>query len=221
MTNLSRLALAALALLAAPLAAQSLKERVVADAAAVPVPAFERTVTVTQADAKEKASQVRIDRWDGRGWTLVSVGGKPPTASDQAQYAKASAAAIVPSYRRLAVVLARAVPAGSDAQGRALLRAADLPPGAVITNGKDVSERFTGEASVAAGPKPWVQQLRLTAKAPFRMMLVAKIERFTTVSDYRLDAAGQPRLARQVADITGSMLGQSGTQHVETVLTYR
>lgn len=196
------------------------RDRVLAEARSI-TPAtlsYDRTVTVTQADGKDKASQTRVDRWDGRGWTLLSLDGKPPSADDVAKHRKASAAASVPGYHQLAML--NGATATTDAQGRTVLRIATLPPGSVITSGKDVSEHFTGEAVVAPGARPYVQHLRLTARAPFRMMLVAKIERFVTVSDYRLDG-NIPRLVRQVADIRGSMMGKDGTQRVETIFTYR
>ncbi len=53
------------------------------------------------------------------------------------------------------------------------------------------------------------------------MMLVAKIETFVSVSDYRPDASGRPRLVRQVVDVDGSMLGRSGVQHTEIGYAYR
>lgn len=201
---------------------EQIRDRVVAEARALSPAAlsFDRTMTVTQADSKEKASQTRVDRWDGKVWTLLSLDGKPPSADDRAKHAKAAAAGFVPGYYRLAGMLAVAS-ASLDARGQTVLRMASLPPKSVITSGKDVTENFTGEAVVAGGTRPFVQQLRLTARAPFRMMLVAKIESFVTVSDYARGPDGTPRLVRSVADIRGSMMGKDGTQRVETIFTYR
>ena len=202
--------------------AEQLRDRVVAEARSLS-PAmlnFDRTMTVTQADAKEKASQTRVDRWDGKAWTLLSLDGKPPSADDRTKHAKAAAAGMVPGYYRLTAMLA-AASASPDARGQTVLRMASLPPKSVITSGKDVTENFTGEAMVAPGARPFVQQLRLTARAPFRMMLVAKIDSFVTVSDYARGPDGTPRLVRSVADIRGSMMGKDGTQRVETIFTYR
>lgn len=195
------------------------RDRILAEARAIAPAtlAYDRTMTVTQAGGGDKATQTRVDRWDGKTWTLLSLDGKPPSASDAAKYRKATTAANVPGYHRLAM-LAGAT-AATDAQGRTVLRLANLPPASVITNGKDVSEHFHAEAVVATGPRPFVQQLRVTARAPFRMMLVAKIESFTTVSDYRFDGS-TPRLVRQLADIRGSMMGKDGMQRIETIFTY-
>jgi hypothetical protein len=200
--------------------AEQVRDRIVAEARAISPTAFafDRTMTVTQANTVEKATQIRVDRWDGKTWALISIDGKPPSASDTAQYRKAAATAKPPGYYRL-TMLERAIPT-TDAQGRTVLRVAALPPQTVMTSGKDVTEHFGGEAVIAPGPRPYVQQLRLTAREPFRMMLVAKIESFVTVSDYRLDGA-TPRLVRQVADIRGSMMGKDGTQRIETIFTYR
>ena len=202
--------------------AELVRDRVVAEARTMSSAslAYDRTMTVTQADAKEKASQTRVDRWDGKAWTLLSLDGKPPSADDRAKHAKAAAAGSVPGYYRLAAMLA-AASASADAQGRTVLRMATLPPKSVVTSGKDVTENFTGEAVVAVSARPFVQQLRLTARAPFRMMLVAKIDSFVTVADYARGPDGTPRLVRQVADIRGSMMGSDGTQRVETIFTYR
>ena len=214
------LAAAILCLAASPV--ETVRDRVVAEARTLSPAtlAFERTITVTQADAKDKASQTRVDRWDGKTWTLVSLDGKPASADDRAKHAKAATAGAVPGYYRLATMLAAST-ATTDAQGRTMLRAATLPPKSVFTSGKDVTQNFGAEAIVAGGARPYVQQLRLTARAPFRMMMVAKIESFVTVSDYARDANGTPRLIRQVADIRGSMMGKGGNQHVETNFTYR
>lgn len=213
-------ALATACLAASP--AETVRDRVVAEARALSPGslAFERMITITQADASEKASQTRVDRWDGKTWTLLTRDGKSPSADDRGKYAKAAATGIVPGYYRLAGMLAAAT-ATTDAQGRTILRAATLPPKSVFTSGKDVTEHFGADAVIAAGPRPYVQQLRLTARAPFRMMLVARIETFVTVSDYARDASGTPRLVRQVADIRGTMMGEGGTQHVVTNFTYR
>ncbi|TRW17686.1 hypothetical protein [Glacieibacterium frigidum] len=200
--------------------AEQVRDRVLAEARAISPAAlaYDRTITVTQAGGSEKATQTRVDRWDGKAWTLVSVDGKPPSPGDVTKYRKAASAANVPGYHRLTTLAGAA--ATTDTQGRTVLRLATLPKASVITSGKDVSEHFIAEAVVAGGPRPYVQQLRLTARAPFRMMLVAKVESFVTVSDYRLDG-NTPRLVRQVADIRGSMMGKDGTQRVETIFTYR
>lgn len=212
--------LIAAALLSTASAPEQVRDRVLAEARAITPAtlAYDRTVNFTQAGGGEKATQTRVDRWDGRGWTLLSLDGKPPSADDVAKHRKAATAAPVPGYHRLTML--NGATATTDAQGRTVLRLATLPRGSVTTSGKDVSEHFTAEAIVAAGPRPYVQQLRSTARAPFRVMLVAKIESFVTVSDYRLDG-NTPRLVKQVAEIRGSMMGKAGTQRVETIFTYR
>ena len=212
----------ALSMLAAAPADTGLRDRIVADAAAVPPAAlaFDRTTRVMQTGGSETASQTRVDRWDGKSWTVVSVDGKVPAADDVAKSVKTLIKMPVPGYYRLAALLAKAVP-GADSGGRIVLRAATLPAGSVFTSGKDVSEHFTAAAVVAPGARPYVEHLRLASREPFRMMLVASIESLVAVSDYRLDAAGRPRLVSQVTDVDGSILGRSGVQHSEVTFSYR
>ncbi len=147
-------ALLALSVLAAAPADNALRDRIVADAATDPPPAlaFKRTTVATQAGGGEKASKTRVDRWDGKKWTVVSANGKPPSSDDIAKAAKLYAVVPVSGYYRLASLLAKAT-AATDAQGRTVLRTA-TPPGSVYTNGKDVSEHFNAEATVANGPRP-------------------------------------------------------------------
>ena len=218
---MKRLSLLALLAIAAAPADTSLRDRIVAEAAAqAPATlAFDRAAVASRSGGGETASQARVDRWDGKAWRVVSVDGKPPSASDAADAAKALAAVPVPGYYRLATLIAKAMPA-TDAKSRTVLRA-DAPPGSVFTSGKDVSENFTAEAVIGGGAKPFVEQLRLTTRAPFRLMMVAKIERMTAVSDYARDTTGRPRLLRQVTDIDGSMFGSAGKQHNEATFTYR
>ena len=211
--------LALLAVAAAP-ADTALRDRIVAEAAAqAPATlAFDRATVASRSGGGETASQARVDRWDGKAWSVVSIDGKPPSVKDAADAVKALAAMPVPGYNGLATLLAKAVPA-IDARGRAVLRA-DAPTGSVFTSGKDVSENFIAEATIGGGNRPFVEQLRMTAKAPFRLMMVAKIERMTAVSDYARDAQGRPRLLRRVTEVDGSMFGTSGRQRNEATFTY-
>ena len=212
--------LALLATAAAP-ADTALRDRIVAEARLVPptMLAFDRTTVATQTGGGEKASETRVDRWDGKSWSAVSANGKPPSTDQAAKARKAFAAYPVPGYYRLASLLASAALA-TDGRGRTVLRGA-APAGSVFTNGKDVSGHFSAEAVIAPGPRPYVEQLRLAAFEPFRLMLVAKIETFVSVSDYRPDASGHPRLVRQVVDADGAMLGRAGVQHTELSFAYR
>ena len=215
MKNLALLILTPLALAAAP-ASDAVRDRLLADAAQLgpATLAFDRTIVASQSGGGDKASETRIDRWNGKAWTLLSVNGKPPTPDDIARERKASDVP-VPGYYRLAKLFAAAATT-TDASGRTVLHAAALPPGSVSANGKDITEHFTADAIVAPGARPFIMQVRLVAREPFRMMLVAKVDSFVTVNDYRLGTHGTPELVRQTTDIDGNMLGKSGLQHNET-----
>ena len=216
MKNLALLILVPFALAAAPVP-DAARERLLADAAQLgpATLAFDRTIVASQSGGGDKASETRIDRWNGKSWTLLSVNGKPPTSDDLAHERKMTADMPVPGYYRLAKQFAAATTT-TDASGRTVLHVAKLPSGSVNANGKDITEHFTADAIVAAGPRPFITQVRLTAREPFRMMLVAKVDSFVTVNDYRLGARGTPELVRQTTDIDGNMLGKSGLQHNET-----
>jgi len=211
-------ALAVLTIAAAP-GETSLRDRLVVEAAALPpaMLAFDRTLVSTQSGTGNGTTETRLDRWDGRGWKAVSVNGKPRTPDDAAKALKVCPSNPVPGYYRLAALLAHATQA-TDTQGRTVLRGS-VPANWITSSCKDISEHFTFEAIVASGA-PYVEKVRLTTRAPFRMSLMAKIDSFVSTSDYARDVAGRPRLVRQVADVGGSILGISGVQHNEGTFNY-
>lgn len=221
MSTVRHIALAALlpALVAAAPLADPLQMRLVADAAALG-PAtlgFERSVRVTASDGTSSKVETRVDRWDGRGWTLLSIDGKPADTAAAAKDAKARAGKPVPGYYRLAAFFGIPATRTTDASGATILRLAALPPGSIDIAG-DRSDQFAAEATVdTSGPKPWVRRLHAYARAPFRIMIVGRIDRFDLVNDYALDAGGHPVLVRQVQDYAGSGPGQSGSVRTETV----
>ncbi len=217
------LALALLAL-AAPAAADPLLDRIVADARAVGSDdfAWTRTSKAEQRSGGETKTNTRIERYDpsrpvGQRWTLVSIDGKPPTADEAKDYAKAMADAMVPSYARVAGYF------GDGAQraavgGRTVFRAAKLPKRALMMNKSDLSASARAEAVVAEGTRPFVERLDVVTTRPVRMMLVAKIDRMEATSRYKLMPDGRPVLTEQVSDMHGSMMGKSGS--MRTVMTY-
>ena len=216
-------ALATTAASAAP--TDPLRDRIIAGAGAQ-VPAsltFDRTVSITQKGGGQIDHVVRVERWDGRGWTLLSMNGKPPSASDIRNAAKAQSTLPVPGYYRLATLLTAATERATDAQGHTVYRIPQLPPGSVPSSDGDLSQHLAGEATVATTPagEPWVQRLKLTAREPFKIGWMLKVAKFEQVSEYKLDPAGVPRLATQIADSTGTLLGISGGEHNEVVFVYR
>ena len=211
-----------LAAAAAP-APDPLQARLVAEAGQIPPAAlaFDRTVTTTQSGGGKAETSVRVERWDGRQLTLVTTDGKPPTVDETAQFSKQAAGRPVAGYYRLAHYLGAPAERASDAAGGIVFRIARLPAGSIDISG-DRSDRFAGEATVAtAGPLSYVRRLHLHAREPFRVMIVARIDRFDVVSDYAPGKSGRPELTRQVQEYAGSRPGESGTVRTESVYSYR
>ncbi|MEI6418621.1 MAG: hypothetical protein WCO82_06115 [Sphingomonadales bacterium] len=224
MLNLRFAAIPALALLLAAAPVDPVRDAIIKQSAAMS-PAqikFTRTVTLTRRAPTGTSKTVRVDSWDGQRWALISIDGKPPTPQQIAEADKAAAGGTVPGYHNIAKMLAAATESRRDADGRLVLVIPRLPAGMVRTNGNDISDNLAGQAFVAtAKGKPFVQQLKISAREPFSLNMTTKISAFTQVTDYQLDANGRPRLVGQHFDSTGSMFGISGGQSSETVFSYR
>ncbi len=223
-TGGGRVALAALALVstgAAP--ADPLLARLLATTSAVPPPglSFDRRTIASETSASGTEHHTRVDRWDGRAWSVLSIDGKLPTVAAAAAALKSTSPDNVPGYYRLAVYLAAGPQRAADPSGTIVYRLARLPAGSVAIKGAP-PDKFAAELSVdVSGPVPYVRRARYFAPQPFRMMMVAKLDRFEATSDYRLNAAGHAELTRQVIDISGALFGRAGTQHTEYNFTYR
>ena len=148
--------------------------RIIAGARAV-MPAaiaFERqSRTVSQESGGEGGTQLRVDRWDGRSFTLISVNGKPPATKDIEAFRKAVSARPVPGYHRIADLLPANAVRQADAQGRITYRVTGLPKGSVNV-GKDVSANLNGEFTIGG-----FEFLRCRRRlAPGRKLAVHEIE---------------------------------------------
>ena len=221
---MKRLLLAMVIAIATPAAADPLLERLVAEAKAVGPNdfAWTRTSKAEQHSGDKVEKRTVVERFDpsrpaGQRWTLVSIDGKPPAADEAKDYAKDMADAMVPNYGRIAGYF------GAGAQraavgGRTVFRAAKLPKKAFMMNKSDLSANARAEATVAEGPRPFVEKLDLVTTRPVRMMLVAKIDRLEATSRYKLMPDGRPVLTEQVSDMRGSMMGKSGS--MRTVISY-
>jgi len=219
-------ALAAVALLSAasPALADALLDRLLADArAAGPEDfAWTRTTRTEQRGGKAVETQTIVERYDpsrpaDRRWTLSSIDGRAPTADEAAKYARSRADTVVPSYSRLGMHLGGRL-TRDDAAGHPVYRGSGLPKGAFVANGHDLSADAGVEAHVAAGAKPFVERVVLASGKPFRMMLVAKVDRVEGVTRYKLMPDGRPVPAEQVVVMTGSMMGKSGS--IRTIISY-
>lgn len=224
MRTLHFAAIPALALLLAAAPVDPARDVIIKQAAAMSPGQikFTRTVTLTRRAPTGTSKTVRVDSWDGQRWTLISIDGKPPTAEQKAEAERMAAAGNVPGYHNLGKMLAVATSSRRDADGRLVLVIPRLPAGMVRSGSADISDNLAGEALVAtAKGKPFVQQLKVTAREPFSLNMTTKVTGFAQVTSYQLDAKGQPRLVSQHSDSTGSMFGFEGGQTSDTVFSYR
>jgi hypothetical protein len=200
---------------------EQLRDAIVASSAAQSPTSlsFDRVTRLVRKGGGSTTRQVRVEHWDGARWTLVSINDHPPSSSERA---KSSRSAGVPGYHELARIVAAATDRRVDADGRTLLLVPVLPTGSVIADGKDISEHLQAEAVLGTrGGMPWVAQLRVVNREAFKLNLLIKVTEFEQVSDYRLDAQGQPRLMAQQNDSQGSMFGFAGGEKSEIVYAYR
>jgi hypothetical protein len=184
--------------------------------------AFDRTTTATKHSPLGRETSVTIERWDGKGWTLVSVNGGAAKSSQRRYFQRATVDAPVPGYHRLAAMLAAAGEIGTDAKGRKVLKIAVLPAGSVRSENDDISTHLSGEAVISTtNGKPWVSQLNLNAREPFKLGGRIKVTEFKQTLDYGLGPNGRPRLTGQTALSKGQMFGFGGGEVNQVTYTYR
>lgn len=220
-----RLILALLAFLSASAAAaapDALLERIIAGARAVPPEAiaFERSVRITAQEAGATAeTKTRTDRWDGKTITPLVVDGRPATATEIAEIRKAAAGRPVAGYHRVAEFLKNGAVRVGEADGRIVYRIPALPKGS-IDIGRDISANLVGEAIVdAGGAQPYVSRLRIYLPKPLSFFMVAKLDSFELVNEYRIGPGGKPALARAAQSLSGAQFGKTGTTRTETSYT--
>nr|WP_310522152.1 hypothetical protein [Polymorphobacter sp.] len=187
---------------------------------------FDRTTKSVRTGGGTVTDTVKVERWDGRKWSVLSINGKRPSTNQKTETLKATTSAPVPGYHRMAVLLSGATDRGTDAQGRTVLKIPVLPVGSVRTDTGDISSHLMAEATIAqrtapGSGQPWVERVKVTAREPFRMNMLIKVQNFEQVSEYRLDANGKPRLVSQTADSSGTMFGFPGGEKTEVTYTYR
>ena len=214
--------LAALLLIAAAPAPDPLLQKIIAGARAVPAASqpFERVVRTTSQE-KDAASvtRTRTDRWDGKALTPLAIDGKPPTPDQVAEMTRASAGRPIPGYHRIADFLGHGAVRAADSQGRTVYRVTGLPKGSVNV-GKDISRDLVGEAIVdSTGPQPFVARLRVFLPKPLSFFMVAKLDSFEQVTDYRLGSDGRPVQVRSVQSMSGAQFGKAGTTRSEATYT--
>lgn len=196
-----------------------LLQKVVAVARSRPASAtsFDRSSRTTDKEAGGKiATAARVDRWDGRQMTRISVDGKPASAEDVAAARKASAGRPVPGYHRVADYLAAGARRTAETAGQIVYRVDRLPKGSVEISG-DRSDKFVGDATIdTTGAQPFVSRMHFFLPKPLSIMMVAKLDRFDVVNDYRIGPDGHPVLVRSVQSMAGSQFGTVGESRTES-----
>jgi hypothetical protein len=202
-----------------------LKQRIVTQAQGMSADdfAFTRTLRSVPTSNGKTETTITVDKYDptksgDARWTLVSVDGAPPPPDALSKYRKETPKRRVPGYYRLANYFAGTGTTATDSRGRTVFRFASLPKDSVLVFNSDLSHNTSAEASVGeANGVPFVEQVRLTIQ-PTRIKLIMKLDRYESTSRFRMGPDGKPVLVEQVADVTGSGLGQEGSLH--QVITY-
>jgi hypothetical protein len=197
-----------------------LKQRILAQAQSMGPDdyAFTRTVKSDQTSNGKTEHHVNVEKFDptkptDARWTLVSVDGAPPAADVLSRYQKESAKRRVPGYYRLAKYFGSASSVTSDSRGRTVFHFNALPKDAAIVMDSDVSSSTSADVTVTeTNGTPFVEQVHLTVR-PMRLKLVMKLERYESTARYRMGPEGKPLLAENIADMSGSGMGQEGGAH--------
>lgn len=196
--------------------------KVIAGARAVPVGsiAFERSSKVTAKDGKGATeTSARVDRWDGKALVLIAKNGKPATAEEVAEAAKASKGRPVAGYYRLGDYLAAGARRISEKPGQIVYRVDKLPKGSIDLGG-DKSDKFGGDVTVdTSGAVPVATRMHIFMPAPFSIMFVAKVDKFDVENDYGVSKDGRPALLRSSQQLAGAQFGKEGETRTEAVYT--
>ena len=200
-------------LVASPAAADPLQDQVLAGMKATDTAdiGFTQTIRMEQTGSAAKDIVTRYEPKAPARWTTVQVDGHAPTPKQNASFVKMASGSPVPSYARLARWFASPAVRVAEAPGRVTYRFAKLPAGIVKMGSHDASGDTMADAVVnTAGPRPYVERVRFTSATPFRMMLVAKVERYAITATYAPMADGRIFPSGTESDIAGSMMGKAG-----------
>jgi hypothetical protein len=150
----------------------------------------------------------------------VKIEERAPPAKEAAAIAKRAGGGDVPSYAGLAKWFGGPAARVAASAKSATYRFVGLPAGTIKIASHDASADTVAEAVVnSGGMAPFVERVRITINAPFRIMLVAKIENMTATTSFRLMPDGRPVIAESTTNLNGSMLGKSGAFKSRSVYT--
>lgn len=211
-------------LIAAVPVPQSLRDRLVAEAGALPPEqlAFERTTKSVRTGGGTTTNVSLVERWDGKKWTLLSISGAKPTSTERREHERVAKAGPVPGYHRLAPLLSAATISETDAQGRVRWHVPKLPIGSVRTDSADISNHLQADLWIGKrGDSYYIDRLHITAREPFKMNLLIKVTDFDQIVDYQPGADGKPRLVSQISESKGTMFGFPGGEKAQVTFVYR
>ena len=184
--------------------------------------AFDRASNAVRRGGGTTTTTTSVDRWNGRTWTLVSTGGKPPSTEQRQAHERAVKTVPVPGYHRMAPLLTAATGSRTDADGRTVWQIPILPAGSVFTDSGDISRYLKAEARVARrGDRVWIDQIQISEREAFRMNMLIKVTVFAQTLDFELGSDGKPRQVAQATQSTGTMFGFPGGETALVTFTYR
>ena len=214
-----RLAAAAALLLPVSAAADPLQDRVLAGIKATDTSdvGFVQTTRIEQGGPTAKVIVARYTPAGVARWTVLRVDGRAPTEKESTGFVKAATRTPGPNYARMARWFGGRATRVAEEPGRVTFRFAALPKGVVTMGKHDASAHTAAEAVVnTAGPQPFVERVRFTSSKPFRMMLVAKVERYLLTATYAPLPDGRVFSTGTDSDIAGSLMGKSGNLRTRT-----
>ncbi len=209
-----RIIAAAALLVAAPASADPLQDRVLAGIKATDTGdvGFVQTTRIERTGETAKEIVTLFAPGTAHRWTVQRVDGRAPTAKEQTDILKATKGSPTPGYARLARWFGARATRVAETPGHVTYRFAGLPKGIVVMGKHDASADTVADAVVnTTGPQPYVERVRFTSSKPFRMMLVAKVERYVATATYAPLADGRVFPTGTDSDVAGSLLGKAGT----------
>ncbi|MDQ2659235.1 MAG: hypothetical protein M3Y03_02325 [Verrucomicrobiota bacterium] len=180
--------------------------------------AYTRTIR-TEEVAKDKSEpHVVIERFDptkpgDQRWSFVSVDDRAPNAKEMREYRDSLPKRRPAYYGRVALYFTSPASKSVDAQGRPLFHFSTMPKDTIMAGDTDLSAHISGDVLVdtSSSAAPFLSEVRFHSTTPTRIKLIAKIDRFDTTTRYRMLPDGQPVPSEFESEVSGSLLGQSGT----------
>lgn len=201
--------------------ADALQQQVLAAAKSVSAADFTFTQTVRFERTGAPTKQF-VQRYDPRrgevAWTLVKVDDRAPTDKERRDAAKMAVRGKVPSYAQNADWFGAPATRIATTPTSVTYRFTNLPKGSIKMGPFDASANTVVEAVVnTAGRVPFIEKARFTSMKPFRMMMVAKVDRFVLTATNRLMPDGRPVPEATASEFAGSLMGSAQILRTRTI----